>query len=115
MTNFKKSISRFANSVESGEFLASSSEWKIGSDELFVTFLNDNSDKITKPIRNYLDLFINTNLNHKSIRSVIVSQPNKNFSSINGQLFNAMVLSPIWLNTLVLTKDIKRSITKFLK
>ena len=43
----KKSISSFAESVESGEISASSSEWKMGSDELFVTCLND-SDKIAK-------------------------------------------------------------------
>ena len=48
----KKSVSSFAKSVESGEISASSSEWKISSDELFVTFLN-NSDKIAKPIKNY--------------------------------------------------------------
>ena len=73
----KKSISSFAESVESEEISASSSEWKIGSDKLFVTCLNDNSDKIGKPIKNYLDLYINTNLNHMSIRSRLVSQPNK--------------------------------------
>ena len=56
----KKRISSFAESVESGEIPASSSELKIGSDKLFVTCLNDDSDKITKPIINYLDLFINT-------------------------------------------------------
>ena len=53
----KKSISSFTESVESGKILSSSSEWKIAPDELFVTYLN-NSDKIAKPIKNYLDLFI---------------------------------------------------------
>ena len=49
----KKSISSFAESVESGKISASSSEWKMGSDrELFVTCLNDNGDKIAKPIKN---------------------------------------------------------------
>ena len=48
----KKSISTFAESVESGEISASNSEWKTGSDELFVTCLNDNSDKIANPIKN---------------------------------------------------------------
>ena len=49
----KKSISRLAESVESGEILSSSSEWKISSDELFVTCLNDNNEnKIGKPIKN---------------------------------------------------------------
>ena len=74
----KKSISSFAESVESGQISSSSSEWKMGSDELFVTCLNDNSDKIAKPIKNYLDLFINTSLNHMSIRSRLVNQQNNN-------------------------------------
>ena len=75
----KKSVSSFEESVEDGEISSSSSEWKVGSDELFVTCLNNNSEnKIGKPIINYLDLFINSSLNHTSIRSRIVSQPNKN-------------------------------------
>ena len=53
----KKSYSSFAESVEDGEISASSSEWKMGSDKLLVTCLND-SDKITKPIKNYLDLLL---------------------------------------------------------
>ena len=77
----KKSISSFAESVETGEISSYSSEWKIGPDELFVTCFNDNSDKIAKPIKNYLDLFINTSLNHMSIRSRLVSQPNKKLKS----------------------------------
>ena len=40
----KKSVSCLAESVESGEISSSSSEWKIGSDELFVTCLSDNSE-----------------------------------------------------------------------
>ena len=32
-----KSVSSFAESVESGEISSSSSEWKVYSDELFVT------------------------------------------------------------------------------
>ena len=39
----KKSVSSLAESVESGEILSSSSEYKIGSDELFVTCLIYNS------------------------------------------------------------------------
>ena len=55
----KKSLSIFAESVESGEISASSSEWKIGSDELFVTCINDNSDKIAKPNKiTWIFLFI---------------------------------------------------------
>ena len=46
----KKSVSSFAESVESGEISASSSEWKMGSDELFVTCLND-SDKIANQLK----------------------------------------------------------------
>ena len=53
----KKSISSFAESIKSGEISASSSEWKISSDELFVTCLNDNSDKISKPIKKLLGSF----------------------------------------------------------
>ena len=37
----KKSVSNLAESVECGEILSSSSEWKIGSEELFVTCLNE--------------------------------------------------------------------------
>ena len=65
-----------AESIESGEISSSSSEWKIGPDDLFVTSLNDNSEnKIEKPIKNFFDLFINSSLNHMSVRSCIVSQP----------------------------------------
>ena len=92
----KKSVSSFAESVESGEISSSSSEWKTGSDELFVTCLNDNSEnKIGKPIENYLDLFINTSLNQTSIRSCLVSQPKNKLGSNSEQLFNATDLSPI--------------------
>ena len=75
----KKSVSSLAESLESGETSASNSEWKIGSDELFVTCLNcESENKIGKPIKYHLDLFINSSLNHLSIRSCLVSQPNKN-------------------------------------
>ena len=40
----KNSVSSLAESVESREFSFSSSEWKMGSDELFVTFLNCDSE-----------------------------------------------------------------------
>ena len=50
----KKSNSSFAESMESWEISASSSEWKTGSDKLFVTCLYHNSDnKIGKTIKNY--------------------------------------------------------------
>ena len=68
---------------------------KIGSDELFVTCLNPNSGKIGKPIINYLDLIINTSLNHMSIRSRLVSQSKNKLISNNEQLFNSTDLSPI--------------------
>ena len=75
----KKSISSLAESMKSGEISSFSSEWKIGSDELFVICSNSNSEnKIEKPIKDYLDLFINISLNHVSIRSRLVSQRNKN-------------------------------------
>ena len=65
-------------------------------DELFVTCLIHNSEnKIGKPIKNYLDLFINTSLNHMSIRSCFVNQPRNNLFSNSEQLFNATDLSLI--------------------
>ena len=70
----EKSVSNFEENLEDGEISSSGSDWKIGSDEFFVTCLNSNSEnKIAKPIKNYLDLFINTNLNHTSIRFRLVS------------------------------------------
>ena len=42
-----------------------------------------------------MDRFINTSLNHMSIRSNLASQPNNNLVSNSEQLFNAMDLSPI--------------------
>ena len=92
----KKSVSSLAECIESGEISSSSSEWKIGSDELFVTCFNcDSENKIEKTFKNYLDLFINTSLNQMSIRSCLISQPNINLNSNSEQLFNTMDLSPI--------------------
>ena len=92
----KKSASSVAESVESGEISPSSSKWNLGSDELFVTCLNDNSEnKIAKSIKKYLDLFIKSRLNHMSIRSRLVSQPNNKLISNNEQLFNTSDLSLI--------------------
>ena len=73
----KKSVYNLKESIESGEISSSSSECKTGSDESFVTYLYRNSENKIKPIKNFLDLFINTSLNHMSIRSCIVSQPKK--------------------------------------
>ena len=43
----KKSVSSLAESVENGEISSTSSEWNIGSDKLFVTCLNhDSNNKI---------------------------------------------------------------------
>ena len=64
--------------------------------QIFVSCLNSNSKtKIGKPIKTYLDSFFNTSLNHMSIRSCLVSQPNKKFSSNSEQLFNTTDLLPI--------------------
>ena len=54
-------------------------------DELFVMCWNDNSEnKIEKPIKNYLDLFINTSLNHMSTRSCLLSQAKNKLISNSG-------------------------------
>ena len=75
----------------------------MGSDELFVTCLNHNSkNKIEKPIKNYLDLFINTSFNYMSIRSRLESQLNKKLISNSEQLFNATDLSPITFGVIYL-------------
>ena len=71
----------------------------MGSVELFVIYLN-NSDKIAKPIKNYLDLFINTSFNHMSIRSRLVSQPNIKLILNSEQLFNSTHLSPVTFVTI---------------
>ena len=42
-----------------------------------------------------MDLFINTSLNHVSIRPYLVSQPKNKLISNSEQLFNARDLSPI--------------------
>ena len=85
-----------AESVENRVILSSSSKWKIGSDELFVTCLNcDSENKLAKSMKNCLDLFINTSLINMSIRSCLVSQPKDKFISNGEKLFNATDLSPI--------------------
>ena len=76
----------------------------MGSEELFVTCLNDNSDKISKPIKNYFDLFINTSLNHMSIRYRLVSQPNKKLFSNSEKSINSMDLLPITFGVILPTK-----------
>ena len=69
---------------------------KTGLDELFVTCLNHYSgNKIGKPIQNYFDFFINTSLNHMSIRSRFVSQPSKKLKLNNEQSINSTDLSAI--------------------
>ena len=71
---------------------------KIGSDKLFVTCLIDNSDKKAKSIKNYLDLCINTSLNHMSIRSRLVSQLNQNLKLNSEQLlkFYGLITYYLW-------------------
>ena len=96
-----KSVSSLVEGVKSGQILSSSSEWKIGSDELFVTCLNCGSESKIKPIKNYPDLFINISLNHMSIRSCLVSQPNSKLIWNDEQLFNAIDLSPITFSVIL--------------
>ena len=88
----KMSVSNLAESVESGEILSSNSEWNTGLEKLFVRCLND---KIEKTIQNYLNLFIDTCLNHMSIRSRLVSQPKNKLLSNNRQSINTKDLWPI--------------------
>ena len=65
-------------------------------DKLFVACLNsDSKTKIGKPIKNYLDFFINTSLGHMSIRSRLVSQPENKLILNSEQSINATDLSPI--------------------
>ena len=54
----------------------------------------DSKNKLEKLINNYLDLFINTSLNHMSIRSHLVWTPKNKLISNNEQLFNSTKLSP---------------------
>ena len=70
--------------------LSTSSGWNSGLDKLFVTCLNDKSEKqIGKAIRNHLDLFINTSLHYVSIRSYLVRQPKNKLILNSEQSFNA--------------------------
>ena len=86
----EKSVSSLAESVESEEILSSRFKWNLGSDEWFVTCLNDNSENKIKPIKNYFDVFINTSLNQMSIRSCLVSQPKNEFISNSELFFNRL-------------------------
>ena len=70
-------------------------EWNLGSEELFVTYLHDNNKRKIIKIKNYLDFFISTSLNHMFIRSHLVCQLKNKLISNNEQLFNAMDLSRI--------------------
>ena len=85
---WKKSMSSLTESIESGEFLPSSSEWKLHLDDLYVTCLS-RKNKIVEPIPYYLDLFINTTLNLMLIRSHLVSLPKNEVNSNSEQLFNS--------------------------
>ena len=64
-------------SLENGEISSSTSEWRTGSDELFVTYLiSDSNPKIVKSISHDLDAFLNTNWSYKSMKSHFVKQDN---------------------------------------
>ena len=76
----------------------------MGSDKLFVTCLNSNSDETAKPIKNYLDLFVDTSLNHTSIRSRLVSQSNNKLISNSEQSLSVTDLSPITFGVILLPK-----------
>ena len=48
----KKSVSSLIERVKSGEISSSKSEWKTGSDELFVTCLkNDSENKVENQLK----------------------------------------------------------------
>ena len=91
-TKDEKRISNLAASVESGEISSSSSEQKFGQNKIIVIY---SSSYDIKTIKNYLDPFINTNLNYISIISHLVSQPKNKYISKSEQIFNATDLSPI--------------------
>ena len=89
LTMKEKCVSSMAENVESREILSFRSEWKIGADGLFVTCLNEYSEKKSEKLtKNYLDLFINTSLNYVSIRSCLVSKQEKinHFQMLNNNL-----------------------------
>ena len=65
-------------------------------------------NKIAKPDKNYLYLFIHVSLNYMSVRSCLVSQPNNKFISNSEQLCYATDFSPI---TFVITLPMNPHIT----
>ena len=62
---------------------------------MHICLNRDNNNKIGKPIKNYLDLLINTSLNHMSIRSRLVSQRNKKLKLNSEQSMNSTDLRSI--------------------
>ena len=74
---------------------------------MFVTCLNNNSDKIGEPINNCLGAFINTSLKYMFIRSCLVSQPIIKLISNNERKFNSMDLLPI-IDALILIPKLRR-------
>ena len=62
---------------------------------MFVTCLNRDNESKGKPIEYYLDLFVNTSLNHMYIRSRLVTQPKNKSISNREQSINATDLYPI--------------------
>ena len=82
--------------------LVSYSKQKLGLNTLFVTCLNCNNKEILeKQIKNNLDLFINTDLNHKSIRLRLVSRPKNKLISNSEQLFNTKSLLSIFFSVIL--------------
>ena len=57
-----------------------------------------------------MDLFINTSLNHMTIRSHLVSQPNKKSKQNSEQLFDSTDLSPITFGV-ILPPKLRRKIS----
>ena len=69
---------------------------------------------IRKPIKSYLDLFVNTSLNHLSIKSCLVSQPNNKLKLNNKELLNATDLLPITFIIIFDPKIHGKKLSKFL-
>ena len=63
------------------KYIAPALSEKTGSDELFVVcVISDSNSKIEKATSHYLDAFLGSNLNYKSMRSRLVSHNNNNLN-----------------------------------
>ena len=101
-------------SLVDGEISSSSSKWKTGSDELFITCLfSDSITKEEKSINNYLDAFPIANFNYKSMRSHLMSDNNNNSKSKNDYEFKPTDLSPITFGLLLIPKLSSKKLPKF--